>query len=210
MRRENALKGSCFQSRKEVDLRILIKGKKKRNRAARVRLCSCLVYARKRGNFLCPHYRNSKLSFLENVLLRLTVPMVVFSLLVPQPFVWMGQSISALTFPASRSCKINFPSFGFVATCSWCVIMFGVRMTLKADDFEYSLQKADVDGALIGICSQYVFMAGFGWLVASSRRPSRVWVTPPFVQQISPSASFCSGLRARRHRVKRHDVPCEG
>ena len=43
--------------------------------------------------------------------------------------------------------------------------MFGMGMTLKADDFKYILKKpTDV---LIGICSQYVFMAGFGWLVAS-------------------------------------------
>ena len=40
-----------------------------------------------------------KTFFSKNVLLCLTVPMVVFSLLVPQPFVWMGQNI----FPASRS-----------------------------------------------------------------------------------------------------------
>ena len=35
-----------------------------------------------------------KTFFSKNVLLCLTVPMVVFSLLVPQPFVWMGQNIS--------------------------------------------------------------------------------------------------------------------
>ncbi len=89
--------------------------------------------------------------------------MVVFSLLVPQPFVWMGQNIS-IDLSGIPFLKENFPSFGFV-NMLLCVIMFGMGMTLKADDFKYIFKKpTDV---LIGICSQYVFMAGFGWLVAS-------------------------------------------
>lgn len=104
-----------------------------------------------------------KTFFSKNVLLCLTVPMVVFSLLVPQPFVWMGQNIS-IDLSGVPFLKENFPSFGFV-NMLLCVIMFGMGMTLKADDFKYILKKpTDV---LIGICSQYVFMAGFGWLVAS-------------------------------------------
>ena len=104
-----------------------------------------------------------KTFFSKNVLLCLTVPMVVFSLLVPQPFVWMGQNIS-IDLSGIPFLKENFPSFGFV-NMLLCVIMFGMGMTLKADDFKYILKKpTDV---LIGICSQYVFMAGFGWLVAS-------------------------------------------
>lgn len=104
-----------------------------------------------------------KTFFSKNVLLCLTVPMVVFSLLVPQPFVWMGQNIS-IDLSGIPFLKENFPSFGFV-NMLLCVIMFGMGMTLKADDFKYIFKKpTDV---LIGICSQYVFMAGFGWLVAS-------------------------------------------
>lgn len=104
-----------------------------------------------------------KTFFSKNVLLCLTVPMVVFSLLVPQPFVWMGQNIS-IDLSGIPFLKENFPSFGFV-NMLLCVIMFGMGMTLKADDFKYIFKKpTDV---FIGICSQYVFMAGFGWLVAS-------------------------------------------
>ena len=97
------------------------------------------------------------------MLVCLTIPMVVFSLLIPQPFVWMGQNIS-IDLSGIPFLKENFPSLGFV-NMLLCVIMFGMGMTLKADDFKYILKKpTDV---LIGICSQYVFMAGFGWLVAS-------------------------------------------
>ena len=93
-----------------------------------------------------------KTFFSKNVLLCLTVPMVVFSLLVPQPFVWMGQNIS-IDLSGVPFLKENFPSFGFV-NMLLCVIMFGMGMTLKADDFKYILKKpTDV---LIGICSQYV------------------------------------------------------
>ena len=90
-----------------------------------------------------------KTFFSKNVLLCLTVPMVVFSLLVPQPFVWMGQNIS-IDLSGVPFLKENFPSFGFV-NMLLCVIMFGMGMTLKADDFKYILKKpTDV---LIGICS---------------------------------------------------------
>ena len=82
--------------------------------------------------------------------------MVVFSLLVPQPFVWMGQNIS-IDLSGIPFLKENFPSFGFV-NMLLCVIMFGMGMTLKADDFKYIFKKpTDV---LIGICSQYVFISG--------------------------------------------------
>ena len=119
-----------------------------------------------------------KTFFSKNVLLCLTVPMVVFSLLVPQPFVWMGQNIS-IDLSGIPFLKENFPSFGFV-NMLLCVIMFGMGMTLKADDFKYIFKKpTDV---LIGICSQYVFMAGFGWLVASLLS----------LAHRLPSASFCS------------------
>ena len=75
-----------------------------------------------------------KTFFSKNVLVCLTVPMVVFSLLVPQPFVWMGQNIS-IDLSGIPFLKENFPSFGFV-NMLLCVIMFGMGMTLKADDFK--------------------------------------------------------------------------
>ena len=69
-----------------------------------------------------------KTFFSKNVLLCLTVPMVVFSLLVPQPFVWMGQNIS-IDLSGIPFLKENFPSFGFV-NMLLCVIMFGMGLTL--------------------------------------------------------------------------------
>ena len=69
-----------------------------------------------------------------------------------------------------------------------CVIMFGMGMTLKADDFKYIFKKpTDV---FIGICSQYVFMAGFGWLVASLL--SLTGVSDPTVRAQIAVGSFCS------------------
>ena len=112
-----------------------------------------------------------KTFFSKNVLLCLTVPMVVFSLLVPQPFVWMGQNIS-IDLSGIPFLKENFPSFGFV-NMLLCVIMFGMGMTLKADDFKYIFKKPHRPRT-------------------DCRRPRS------------------ARLRARRHRVKRHDVPCEG
>ena len=114
-----------------------------------------------------------KTFFSKNVLLCLTIPMVVFSLLVPQPFVWMGQNIS-IDLSGIPFLKENFPSFGFV-NMLLCVIMFGMGMTLKADDFTASLKKPTEASA--GLSHRYC--------------PSRVWVTPPSAHRL-PSASFCS------------------
>lgn len=144
-----------------------------------------------------------KTFFSKNVLLCLTVPMVVFSLLVPQPFVWMGQNIS-IDLSGVPFLKENFPSFGFV-NMLLCVIMFGMGMTLKADDFKYILKKpTDV---LIGICastSSWQASAGLSHRCC----PSRVWV--PHRPRTDCRRPRSARLRARRHRVKRHDVPCKG
>ena len=57
----------------------------------------------------------------------------------------------------------HFPTLGFVNLLLG-VIMFGMGMTLKTEDFLLILRRPrDV---LIGILSQYICMAGFGWLVA--------------------------------------------
>lgn len=100
--------------------------------------------------------------FAKNKLVILTVVMAVFSFCLPAPFIWMNAHISIdLSFVPFLA--KNFPSLGFV-NILLCVIMFGMGMTLRARDFKYILKKpGDV---LIGIASQYIFMAGFGWLVA--------------------------------------------
>lgn len=90
-----------------------------------------------------------KTFFSKNVLLCLTVPMVVFSLLVPQPFVWMGQNIS-IDLSGIPFLKENFPSFGFV-NMLLCVIMFGMGMTLKGRRASSTSSKSRPD-VLIGIC----------------------------------------------------------
>lgn len=103
-----------------------------------------------------------KTFFLKNKLVCLTILMAVFSFLVPKPFVWMSNNISIdLTF--IDFFKKNFPSFGLV-NILLSVIMFGMGMTLKSADFKYILKKPG--HVLVGVVSQYVFMAGFGWLVA--------------------------------------------
>ena len=93
-----------------------------------------------------------KTFFSKNVLLCLTVPMVVFSLLVPQPFVWMGQNIS-IDLSGIPFLKENFPSFGFV-NMLLCVIMFGMGMTLKLGDFKVVFTKPKA--VITGILSQFI------------------------------------------------------
>ena len=96
-----------------------------------------------------------KTFFSKNVLVCLTVPMVVFSLLVPQPFVWMGQNIS-IDLSGIPFLKENFPSLGFV-NMLLCVIMFGMGMTLKLSDFKVVFTKPKA--VIVGICSQFSYAA---------------------------------------------------
>lgn len=99
----------------------------------------------------------------NNKLVWLTVLMAVFSFVFPAPFVWMTKNIS-INLSGIPFLKENFPSFGLV-NILLCVIMFGMGMTLKTSDFKYIIKKpGDV---LVGILSQYVYMAGFGWLTAT-------------------------------------------
>ncbi len=98
----------------------------------------------------------------KNLLICLCLFAGVFSLLVPQLFVWLNKTLyinlSFVPFLAE-----NFPTLGFV-NMMLAVIMFSMGMTLKSADFELILKRpADV---FVGILSQYVCMAGLGWVVA--------------------------------------------
>ena len=102
-----------------------------------------------------------KTFFSKNVLLCLTVPMVVFSLLVPQPFVWMGQNIS-IDLSGIPFLKENFPSFGFV-NMLLCVIMFGMGMTLRWEDFSHVfLRPRDI---VLGLAAQFGCMPLLAFLL---------------------------------------------
>ena len=102
-----------------------------------------------------------KTFFSKNVLLCLTVPMVVFSLLVPQPFVWMGRNIS-IDLSGIPFLKENFPSFGFV-NMLLCVIMFGMGMTLRWEDFSHVfLRPRDI---VLGLAAQFGCMPLLAFLL---------------------------------------------
>ncbi len=98
----------------------------------------------------------------KNLLICGCIFFAVFSLVFPQPFVWLNSNVkinlSFVPFLAQ-----NFPSLGFV-NIMLCVIMFSMGLTLRGQDFELVL-KRPVD-VLIGIAAQYLCMAGLGWLVA--------------------------------------------
>lgn len=101
--------------------------------------------------------------FSKNLLVCLAVLFAAGSLLFPAPFVWMTQNIS-ISLSAVPFLAKNFPSLGLV-NILLMIIMFGMGMTLKGDDFKLILRRpGDV---LIGVLSQYACMAGFGWLVAA-------------------------------------------
>ena len=102
-----------------------------------------------------------KTFFSKNVLLCLTVPMVVFSLLVPQPFVWMGQNIS-IDLSGIPFLKENFPSFGFV-NMLLCVIMFGMGMTLRASDFALVLSRPKE--VFFGCVGQFTIMPFLAYIL---------------------------------------------
>ena len=92
----------------------------------------------------------------------LSVLVALFALVVPSFWVQFSGSVSInlswVPFMGSYFPKLNFVNLLLG------VIMFGMGMTLKAEDFALILRRpADV---LVGVCSQYICMAGFGWLVA--------------------------------------------
>ena len=95
-----------------------------------------------------------------------------------------------------------FSSLGFVNLLLG-VIMFGMGMTLRAEDFALILRRPrDV---LVGICSQYVCMAGFGWLVAKLLA-SPVWA----VLRPAPRSRWawcCWAASPGGTALQRHDLP---
>lgn len=92
----------------------------------------------------------------------LSVLVALFALVVPSFWVNLAGSVS-LDLSWVPFMGQYFSSLGFVNLLLG-VIMFGMGMTLRAEDFALILRRPrDV---LVGICSQYVCMAGFGWLVA--------------------------------------------
>ncbi len=98
----------------------------------------------------------------KNLLISACVFAGVFSLLFPQPFVWLNTHV-AINLSFVPFLAQNFPSLGFV-NMMLCVIMFSMGMTLRGQDFELIL-KRPVD-VLVGIVAQYVCMGGLGWFVA--------------------------------------------
>ncbi len=94
----------------------------------------------------------------------LSVLVAVCALLAPGFWVALAGSVS-IDLSWVPFMGAHFSKLGFVNLLLG-IIMFGMGMTLKTEDFVLILRRPrDV---LIGICSQYVCMAGFGWLVAKA------------------------------------------
>jgi len=92
----------------------------------------------------------------------LAIVVAAFALMVPTMWVKLAGSVR-FNLAWVPFMGTYFPKLSFVNLLLG-VIMFGMGMTLRAEDFALILRRPrDV---LIGIFSQYVCMAGFGWLVA--------------------------------------------
>ena len=105
---------------------------------------------------------NRVADLLNKNLALLAILTAVFALLVPTFWVGLAGSVS-INFAWAPVLGTYFPKMSFVNLLLG-VIMFGMGMTLRAEDFALILRRPrDV---LIGIFSQYICMAGFGWLVA--------------------------------------------
>ena len=105
---------------------------------------------------------NRVADLLNKNLALLAILTAVFALLVPSFWVGLAGSVS-INFAWAPVLGTYFPKMNFVNLLLG-VIMFGMGMTLRAEDFALILRRPrDV---LIGIFSQYICMAGFGWLVA--------------------------------------------
>lgn len=90
-----------------------------------------------------------------------SVAVSLFALAFPAPFVSMTHI--ALNLSSVSLFAAHFPKLSFVNILLG-VIMFGMGMTLGPEDFWLILKRpGDV---LTGVLSQYVYMAGFGFLVA--------------------------------------------
>ncbi len=95
----------------------------------------------------------------------LSVVVALVALLLPTPFTNLSKVAVDLT--AVPFLGAHFPSLGLVNILLG-VIMFGMGMTLRTQDFLLILKRPrDV---LVGVVSQYVCMAGFGWLCAQLLR----------------------------------------
>jgi len=105
---------------------------------------------------------NRVADLLNKNLALLAILTAVFALLVPTFWVGLAGSVS-INFAWAPVLGTYFPKMSFVNLLLG-VIMFGMGMTLRAEDFALILRRPrDV---LIGIFGQYICMAGFGWLVA--------------------------------------------
>ncbi|WP_294856053.1 bile acid:sodium symporter family protein [uncultured Oscillibacter sp.] len=105
---------------------------------------------------------NRAADLLNKNLALLAVAVAAFALVVPSVWVKLAGSVS-VNLAWVPFMGTYFPKLSLVNLLLG-VIMFGMGMTLRAEDFALILRRPrDV---LIGICSQYVCMAGFGWLVA--------------------------------------------
>ncbi len=105
---------------------------------------------------------NRVADLLNKNLALLAILTAVFALLVPAFWVALAGSVS-INFAWAPVLGTYFPKMSFVNLLLG-IIMFGMGMTLRAEDFALILRRPrDV---LIGIFSQYICMAGFGWLVA--------------------------------------------
>lgn len=100
--------------------------------------------------------------FKKNQLLSFILLMAIFSFTFPQPFIWMTKNlfIELSTVPIFKD---YLPKLGLINLLI-SVIMFGMGMTLTVEDFR-TIVKRPVD-VLIGVVSQFLFMAGFAWLMA--------------------------------------------
>lgn len=108
------------------------------------------------------HTLNKVSKTLSKNLALLSVCVAVCALLIPQFWVGMAGSFK-LNLSAIPFLGTHFPSLSLVNLLLG-VIMFGMGMTLTGEDFALIFRRP-VD-VLVGVASQFVFMAGFGWVVA--------------------------------------------
>lgn len=105
---------------------------------------------------------NKVATVLNKNLAFLSVGVAIFALLVPQLWIDFSGSVS-VNLAWIPFLGDYFPKLSFVNLLLG-TIMMGMGMTLRTEDFALILKRPrDV---LIGVVSQFVCMAGFGWVVA--------------------------------------------
>ncbi|MDO4266083.1 MAG: bile acid:sodium symporter family protein [Eubacteriales bacterium] len=92
----------------------------------------------------------------------LAVVVSAFALIVPSVWVWLASRIS-IDLSSVPLVGAHFPSLGFVNILLG-IVMLGMGMTLRAEDFALILKRPGE--VFLGVCCQYILMAGFGFLVA--------------------------------------------